>query len=207
MVEQSVVLIHGIWMNGMEMSLLRWRLRRAGYRVYRFQYASVSGDWQDNVAALADYIRQLEGRCVHVVAHSLGGLLLRDYLAGAADPRIDRLVTLGCPHQGSALARLMLRRRLGRLLLGGARRGLCEEMRPWSASHPLGILAGDLSIGVGCLLTRLERPNDGTVVLAENWLERASDRRVIHASHFGLLFSREVAAQTIHFLRRGRFAF
>jgi hypothetical protein len=79
-------------------------------------------------------------------------------------------------------------------------------MAPWPASHSLGILAGDLSVGVGCLLTRLPRPNDGTVLLTENWLERASDRRIIHASHFGLLFSREAATQTIHFLRQGRFA-
>ena len=202
---QCVVLIHGIWMNGMELALLQWRLRRAGYRVRRFRYASVFGQWEAHQEALSQFVAGLDAQRIHLVAHSLGGLLLRDWLEQGGDPRLGHLVTLGTPHQGSSLARRMCGSRPGRWLLGGAGERLCAMSVPWRGEFPLGIIAGDYPLGVGSIIPGLVQPSDGTVALTENWLERATDRRVLHLSHFGLVFSAQAAQLTVRFLRDGRF--
>lgn len=205
MAGENVILIHGIWMNGLEMALLQRRLGRAGYRVYRFRYPSVFGSWAANVAALDSFIRTIPVGRTHLVAHSLGGLLVRDFLAQGTHLSVGRVVTLGTPHRGSGLASWLAGWGVGRRVLGGARESLCHVRAGWDGQIDLGVVAGDFSFGVGLLMPGLERPNDGTVALAETALEGAADHCVLHTSHFGLLFSARAAAQTVAFLREGRF--
>lgn len=78
----TVVFVHGLWMTGLEMSLLRARVARAGFGTARFHYRSTAGPLADHAARLAAILRT-RGR-VHVVAHSMGGLvtlaMLRDHV-------------------------------------------------------------------------------------------------------------------------------
>ena len=75
----------------------------------------------------------------------------------------------------------------------------------WSAERQLGVIAGDLSLGLGRLFGALGAPNDGTICVEETELPGASDRIVLPVSHTGILFSGEVARQTAAFLATGRF--
>ena len=61
-------------------------------------------------------------------------------------------------------------------------------------------------MGLGRLLSDLPEPNDGTVAVDETFLEGARDHIVLDVSHTQMLFSAEVAAQVVQFLREGRFA-
>ena len=193
-------------MKGIEMALLRRRLAAAGYQIKVFRYASRQGTLPDNARHLNDFLHTIDTETRHLVAHSLGGLLVRQLLDAFPVQRPGRVVTLGTPHAGSRVARTMAGMPGVKWLLGRSGEPLCGKVPAWSATHELGSLAGDRPMGVGWLVPGLPRPNDGTVAVAETRLAGMADHRVIHASHFGLLFSREVAEQTVCFLRTGRFS-
>jgi pimeloyl-ACP methyl ester carboxylesterase len=193
-------------MNGMEMSLLRRRLQADGYRVYSFFYRTVGRDLPGNAAELNSYLEsQVEGETVHLVAHSLGGLVVRCLLHDFPEQRPGRVVTLGTPHQGSYVARRASRSGLLRSMLGMSLPALLGEVPPWQGGRDMGSLAGSLSMGLGRLFRGIPRPNDGTVAVAETRLEGISDHLILHTSHFGLLFSSHATHQLDHFLRNGHF--
>lgn len=203
--QESIVLVHGLWMKGYEMFLLRYRLQQAGYRVYQFSYRSVAHDLVENAWRLNRFLQKVEGETVHFVAHSLGGLVVRRLLHDFPEQRPGRIVTLGSPHTGSYVADRLSRMGWFRRLLGYSFPALTGELFPWHGKRQLGSIAGDLTIGIAQIVQELDRPNDGTVSVAETRLEGMSDHTVVHASHMALLFSRQAAEQTLHFLRYGNF--
>ena len=116
------------------------------------------------------------------------------------------MVTLATPHQGSQAAQAIAKTALGRRLLGrSVEQGLLGDVPAWPDQRVLGVIAGSQGIGLGRFLARLDLPHDGTVAAAETELSAAADRILLPVSHFGGLFSREVADQAIYFLRQGRF--
>jgi pimeloyl-ACP methyl ester carboxylesterase len=203
---QTIVLVHGLWMKGLEMTLLRRRLQARGYRVYQFSYHTVGRDLAANAERLNNYLnKQVEGETVHLVAHSLGGLVVRRLLHDFPLQRPGRVVTLGSPHQGSYVAQRASRSGLLRRLLGMSLPALLGEVPPWDARRELGSIAGTLSVGLGWIFRGLPHPNDGTVAVAETRLEGARDHLLLRASHMALLFSRDAAFQVDYFLQQGEF--
>ncbi len=205
---ETVALVHGIWMTGLEMSLLRYRIRRCGYRTRLFHYASLRRSPAENAAALARLLRQLEDRRVHLVGHSLGGLVICHLLADRPPPNIGRVVMLGSPLRGSALARRLARSRWTRWLLGRSiAQGLLGDLPACIAPNGLGMVAGTHGFGIGWLFggSALSRPNDGTVALDETEHPAVGDRLIVPHGHFALLFARQVAEASCRFLRHGRF--
>jgi pimeloyl-ACP methyl ester carboxylesterase len=209
-----VVYIHGLWFRGGESLLLRRRLSRTlGAECRVFPYSSVGGEFAENVAALGRYLRAVGADTVHLVAHSLGGLLLTQLFeteAGSGTARElppGRVVLIGSPVQGSRSAQRLQRLPMGSALLGrtGGELTLGTQRR-WSGGRDLGVIAGVLPIGLGKLLGRLDGPNDGTVAVKETDLPGAAERLLLRVSHTGLVYSPEVARQAAAFLRDGRFA-
>jgi pimeloyl-ACP methyl ester carboxylesterase len=68
---------------------------------FRDRYGSNVAHAEELAAALAALLRTTGRRRADVVAHSMGGLAVRRYLADAAEPRIRRTVFLGTPHAGT----------------------------------------------------------------------------------------------------------
>jgi pimeloyl-ACP methyl ester carboxylesterase len=192
-------------MKGAEMVLLRYRLQRAGYRVYQFSYRSVARELGDNARRLDAFVRRIECEQIHFVAHSLGGLVVRRLFHDFPEQRTGRIVTLGSPHTGSYVANRLSRSGLFRTLLGCSLTPLSGDLYPWAGQRELGSIAGTLSVGAGWIIRDLPKPNDGTVAVEETRLENMTDHLIVHTSHMALLLSRQVAEQTIHFLRCGRF--
>ena len=193
-------------MTGADMALLRWRLRRCGFRAVQFRYPSIRASVSDNAARLQRFVQRLPGDEVHFVAHSLGGLVVRRLFHDFPQQRPGRILTLGTPHSGSLAARRLIRHRIGRWLLGRAGQdGLLGGLPPWGGAPELGSIAGSLPLGGGWLVGGLPRPHDGTVSVASTRLEGMADHLVLRVSHMGLLVSPEAARQTCHFLYHGRF--
>lgn len=203
---EHVVLLHGIWMRGFTLALLGRRLRAAGYEVCGFDYASVTQSPDAGIASVIGYLDRLSTQRVHFVGHSLGGLMALE-LARAGHNRGDgRIVCLGTPLNGSAVARVLAGLPPLRWTLGEARQWLCEGLACWPERATVGMIAGSLPIGFGALMSALTPPHDGTVSVAETRSERLADHAVVHTSHTGLLLSEHVAAMTARFLACGRFA-
>lgn len=205
---ETVVLVHGIWMTGMDMSLLRHRLKQCGFKPVQFTYPTVRCNLKDNAAKLQcfvqSYLQKHDAETIHFVAHSLGGLLLRQFFHDFPDQRPGCVVTLGTPHSGSRVAQRMGSHPFSKVLLGKSyRHGLRGDVPPWQGQRKLAVFAGRVSVGVGRLIQQLPRPNDGTVAVAETVIPGMNEHRVFDASHMGLLFSAEVAKATCQFLKEG----
>lgn len=202
-----VVLVHGLWMPGAELALLRRRLRRTGFDPLQFRYRSVRDDLDTSAAALRDYLATVSGETVHLVGHSLGGLVMLKLLAQHGPERIGRLVCLAPPLAGSEAAVHLLALPGGARLLGKAMAQVLRESpaRQWDGRRELGIISGSVGLGFGRLLGPLPKPHDGTVAVAETTLLGATGHIVLPVTHFSMLVSRAVADQVVAFLRAGRF--
>lgn len=203
--DEAIVLVHGLWMKGPEMYLLRRRLRHAGYRVYQFSYRSVGRELAENASRLNEFVTRLGERRVHFVAHSLGGLVVRRLFHDHPDQPPGHIVTLGTPHSGSYVADRLSRAGFIRKILGCSLMPLTGELSHWHGERQLGSIAGSMSIGLGWIVRDLPKPNDGTVAVEETRLEQGSDHLVVHTSHMGMLLSRRVVEQTLHFLSHATF--
>lgn len=206
MARPQVVLLHGIWMRAGITARLAARLGSAGFEVSSFDYPSIRAPFSAHHARLRTLIQALP-RPVHLVGHSLGGVLAVDFLQRSPLPLADvaRVVCLGSPLNGSALARRLRQVRLDRLGMGHARDALVEGLPPWTGPQALGVVSGEVAFGLSLLLGPLPRPNDGTVAVTETRLPGITDHASVNAAHTALLFSERAAALTVKFLRDGDF--
>ena len=203
----TVVLVHGVWMTGLEMSLLARRLRACGYDTVFFRYRSLLKPLAHNAARLADRVRQQAAPTVHLVGHSLGGLVVLQALQDHPDLINGRMVLLGSPVNGSVIAKRVHRNGFSRWLLGRSGRGALLGGGPrWQGRPPLGLIAGTHPVGIGRLLGGFDGANDGTVALAETAIAGATSSMTVDKGHFGMLYSADVAQAVCTFLRQGAFS-
>lgn len=206
---EAVVLIHGIWMNSLEMLYLKRHFQKLDYAVYGFDYPSLRRSPVQNAHKLKQFIDTLEQETVHLVAHSLGGVVVMHLFDQFADIKPGRIVLMGCPYRGSAVAQQVKRRQRGwhRLLLGEAQRGALLQSAPeWRGQRELGVLAGNNPMGMGTLLGAIEgQAHDGTVHVRETVIDTAKDFTVLPVSHTSMLFNPVSATAVSHFLSHGRF--
>lgn len=203
----DVLLLHGIWMRRSITLRLAQRLRAAGYRVHALSYASVTAPFAAHHARIEHALADVDPARTHFVGHSLGGLVVLDYLRNHSERYANsRAVCLGSPLCGSEMAQRLRRLRLDALGMGMARHWLLEGLPAWTGLQLVGVIAGDLPIGWNVLLGRLPAPNDGTVAVSETRLPGIRDHTLVHASHTGLLFSEPAARLCVNFLRNGEFA-
>jgi pimeloyl-ACP methyl ester carboxylesterase len=207
-----IVYVHGLWQRGAESIWLRRRLSQdLGAEARAFSYPSVAADATTNARALATYLTAIRADTLHLVGHSLGGLVILKLFAEDAGVQArlppGRVVLLGSPLRGSRTAEKLARLPFGRKIMG---LGVGEELltsreRRWNGARDLGVIAGDLGFGLGRLVGTLGGPSDGTIMVEETELDGATDRLVLRVSHTGMLFSAAVAHAAGAFLRSGRF--
>ena len=120
-----ILLVHGLVDNRSVFTLLRRHLRRRGFgRVWTMNYRIWTTDLRDaarQLAAAVDAICEQTGYDrIHVIGHSMGGLVARYYVQRlGGDAHVHTLVTLGTPHHGTRTARVFPR-------------GVCRQLTPGS---------------------------------------------------------------------------
>ena len=206
MTSETVVLVHGLWVNGMEMGWLRRQLEHAGYQTIQFTGSTRTSSAFENAMDLNVLIERATTETVHYIGHSLGGIVIRHLYAHFPRRRPGRIVTLGTPHNGSVAAARLARYVAGQFLLGKSiQHGLLGPLPAWPAGPELGSIAGTLRLGLGLLIPGIPRPNDGTVAIVETRLDGMTDHIEIPVSHTSMLFSRTVVSQVCQFLNTGSF--
>jgi pimeloyl-ACP methyl ester carboxylesterase len=193
-------------MTGLELSLLALRLRRCGYRTVVFRYRSLCRPVPHNAQRLRKRIGELGGTRVHVVAHSLGGIVTLQALQDQPDLLDGHIVLLGSPVNGSVIAQRINRHGLIRWSIGRSGEGGLLGGGPcWHGRQSLGVIAGTRPFGVGTLLGGFDGENDGTVAVEETRLENTVASTRFYSSHFSMLVSGRIAAAVCSFFRHARF--
>ncbi|MCA1779987.1 MAG: alpha/beta fold hydrolase [Xanthomonadaceae bacterium] len=201
-----VVLVHGLWYGRPSMLPLARRLKQRGWECRLFGYSSVRRGPAENIVRLRDWLVELDRGPLHLVGHSLGGLMIAKLLVEShALLPPGRAVLLGSPLRGSSVARRMAGYRVLKPWIGKAIELLEPGLERLPPEHPVGAIAGTSSLGAGQLIAHLEKPHDGTVSVAETRAAGLAGHLQLPVSHTGLVLSRQVAEATDRFLRNARF--
>lgn len=206
-----VVLLHGMAQSALSMKPLAHDLEKSGYRVRNIGYPTRPYD----VAGLVEhYVRPAieacgDGKPVHMVTHSLGGILARFYLQNAELPSGSRIVMLAPPNHGSEVADHvrhwpLYRWWMGRVgqQLGTGPDSIVHRLRPINAE--VGVIAANRSIQPW-FSWLIPGDDDGAVSVESTKLDEMRDFIVAHSSHTVVMFNRRVRNQVKHFLRHGCF--
>ena len=137
----EILFVHGLWMHGCVFALHRRRLRELGWRSHAYSYPSLRGALEGAADGLAAFIAGLDGRPLHVIAHSMGGCVVLDMLARHRPQGLGRIVLLGSPVLGSSSAQQILRvpvlrHWLGRVLPQWLARPMPEAAPVTAATRP-----------------------------------------------------------------------
>jgi pimeloyl-ACP methyl ester carboxylesterase len=214
-----VLLLHGLFRTRESMAgMAEYLEREGGYKVFRVSYASTRGNMDAHAVALAEVIKNLEGvEEINLVAHSLGNLVIRRYLAMHTDPltgerpdsRIRRMVMLAPPNNGAELARIADRTGLFNVTAGASAAQLVdgwEDLQQGLATpqFEFGIIAGGAGkeSGRNPLLTG---DDDLVVTVEETKLPGAHDFLVLPSTHTWFMDDPQVRESTLRFLQQGWF--
>jgi pimeloyl-ACP methyl ester carboxylesterase len=209
----GVVLLHGISRTERSLRKMQAAIQAAGLVTLNVGYASRSKPLEalaeDIHPAIDNFAERLEGD-LHFVGHSMGGLLTRVYIARHRPQRLGRVAMLGTPNGGSEIADRLRNVGTYRAWFGPAgqqlvtRRDVALAAMFPPVDYPVGIIAGNRSIDpIASAL--LPKPHDGRVSVENTRLDGMADHIVIGTPHPFLPGNALAIAQTIAFLRDGKF--
>lgn len=202
---KALILVHGLWMGAWGMQGLRLLLSRRGFTAHMLDYRSMAQGLDEHARRLAARIAQLHEPAIHLVGHSLGGLVILRYLRMHGEQRVARVVLLGTPVRACMAGLRLGNLAAGERLLGSSRDIWCKLPDDYRPQCELGVIAGSRPWGLGRLAMRLPGTNDGVVRLEETEVAGMRERIVLPVSHSGMLVSARVAREVAAFLERGMF--
>lgn len=210
----GVLLLHGFGRTGRSMGMLGSRLREVGLSTwaptYRSFRASIPEIVDQLVPGIVTFQKGFDGP-LHLVTHSLGGLVARALLARERPDPLGRVVMLAPPNAGSEWADLLFRMRLSGVVLGPvgsqlrAVRSRNDEAVLGVVDYDLGVIAGDRALDPIFPRLLIPRPNDGKVSVEATRIAGMSDHIVLPVSHTLMVNSRRVADEVLAYLEYGRF--
>lgn len=212
---ENVILLHGLCRTSRSMDKIQHTLTQAGYTVWNVNYPSRTASIQklaDNAIGPAiTNCLQCGATKIDFVTHSMGGILVRSYLARHGVPDLGRVVMLTPPNQGSEIVDKLGTWKLFKWINGpaGDELGTGTNSTPnrlGPATFPVGIIACDRSINWINSLFFLPGRDDGKVTVPRARLDGMSDFRIIHATHSFVTYNHEAIRQTIQFLQIGKFS-
>lgn len=215
----AIIVLHGLFRTRGSMAKMADYLRKeGGYTVLRMGYPTTRGKIADHAQTLASVMRHLEGITeVNFVAHSLGNLVIRHYLADqtdpenglSPDPRIKRIVMIGAPNRGAQLAERLVPIDFTKQVAGPAAWELAAgwaELAPHLATPAceFGVLAGGNGKDTG-RNPLLDGDDDLVVSVESTRLPGARDFRLLPVYHTTMMNDSNVQKCALEFIRNGYF--
>ena len=211
--EDCVILLHGLGRSGASMLAVEWHLSRKGYTVENITYPSLQHPIEQlSKLAISEGLTKCATKnatTVHLVTHSLGGILLRHYLSEHAIPNLGRVVMLGPPNQGSQLADQIQASAVIKFLqppaalqLGTGHNSVPKKLD--AVSFDLGIIAGSKNYRP-FIAQDINEPNDGTVSIEETKVKGMNDFIVLPVTHTFMMWDANALNQVFSFINTGSF--
>lgn len=208
-----VVLMHGMIRSATAMARLEWAFEDKGYRVINVTYPYSKYSIEDTAGiCLAGLLKeQIHDPTVkiHFVTHSLGGIVLREYLSNNTVTNLGRVVMIAPPNHGSELVDKFRNFPFFKFFTGPAGQqlgtdpeSLPEKLGP--ADFELGVIAGNFTLNP-FYSWFLPGPDDGKVSVASTRLEGMDDFVIMPYSHTYLPWRRKVIEASVQFIEHGAF--
>ena len=209
--DDCVVLLHGLWRSENSMNRMEESLTSAGYRVQNIEYESTEKPIEQlaDASVTAGLKACGEADTVHFVTHSMGGILVRQYLQQRDIDHLGRVVMLGPPNQGSEVIDLYADwpgfewfSGPAGMQLGTGEASLPRALGP--AHFNVGIIAGNQTINP-ILSQALPGADDGKVSVDATRVEGMNDHLEMPVTHVFMMRDKEVIEQVVHYLQTGHF--
>jgi pimeloyl-ACP methyl ester carboxylesterase len=213
----AVIVMHGLGRSASSMGKMAQFLRATGkYTVFNVTYPTTRGSIADHALSLANIVAGLDGiDSIYFVAHSLGNLVIRHYLADqnesatghTPDPRVKRIVMLGPPNNGARLAEVLVRSGV-EYVIGKSAVEIRDfrqlEARLCTPACEFAIIAGGRGGPTG-YNPWLTGDNDLVVSVETTRLAGAADFAVLPVVHTLMMDDKTVQQYTLAFLEHGYF--
>ncbi|MBL8750880.1 MAG: alpha/beta fold hydrolase [Planctomycetes bacterium] len=205
-----VVLQHGMWRTAAALNRIERTLRAHGFEVWNVGYPSLRGTIEQHAERLRDTVEQIHRTPVDelfFVGHSMGGLVIEEYLRRPDARQPTRCVYVAVPHRGALLADLRKHWFLFRWVMGDLAAlqlspGDPLHQRPLPWPERSGAIVGDVGVGN----PSIPGDDDGTVAVDEARLPGARDTIVVPYGHTRIALADDVAIQVVRFCRAGAFS-
>lgn len=210
---ECVVLVHGLWRSGFAMRSIANDLDDYGFHTVLIDYPSTEmeipqlaeGFLSDGV----ELCQQTGAEKIHLVTHSMGGILARQYLQNHKLPQGSRVVMLSPPNQGSDLSKKFSDSAWYQWLVGPAGASLTQDgngiiTQLLEVDEPVGVIAAYRSWSLWPE-SWLPSPNDGTVSVKNMMLKEMDDVILVNSGHATMRYKEEIHHQIRHFIKNGVF--
>ena len=201
----KIVLVHGLWNRGWSMSAMAKRLRARGHDVLVFSYPTRNDCLDGHANELHAFLADNKSEQLHLVGHSMGGLVILNLLNRFDDLPTGRVVLMGTPVKGASIVKRLEKLPGQKFIFGKSRDNLLQGFQHAPLDHETGMIRGTRALGLGRIAGRRDEPNDGSITVSETELEGLKDSVELEVAHSEMLVSAEVVEQVEQFLLHGGF--